>query len=287
MIATISMEKSNWEESISTCNFAQRVALIKNTMTVNTFVDDKVVIRHLKMENSKIKNELEIIKNEKNLIVELQENDFNKCLEMLKMCLKKDSGLDEMMKKVKYSQKWGDYENNLMNEIAYQPVMAIACFNLFVKIIQDKNKLIETLKKRPNNEKEMIEKDHETLKKSRVDLGNIQEVKNVEKKEEIKRNNFLNEDVQIKRKEKIGLNKENENSMNKVSKKLSQRHSKDGQFQDLQITEMIKNQKEKCLEIFKKTKKFSKRFEGLEEDKQLLKEKIHLGKLGSEVRAEK
>ena len=58
MIATISMEESNWEESISTCNFSQRVALIKNEVFVNTFIDDKVMIKQLKVENNKLQEEL-------------------------------------------------------------------------------------------------------------------------------------------------------------------------------------------------------------------------------------
>ena len=43
MIATCSIEKANIDESISTCRFAQRVALIKNDATLNEEVDPKLV----------------------------------------------------------------------------------------------------------------------------------------------------------------------------------------------------------------------------------------------------
>ena len=43
MIATCSVEKGNIDESISTCRFAQRVALIKNDATLNEELDPKLV----------------------------------------------------------------------------------------------------------------------------------------------------------------------------------------------------------------------------------------------------
>jgi len=60
MIATCSVEKKNIEESISTCRFAQRVALIKNDALVNEELDPKLVILRLKKEVDELKNQLQL-----------------------------------------------------------------------------------------------------------------------------------------------------------------------------------------------------------------------------------
>jgi kinesin family protein 6/9 len=48
MVATLSVENLHIDESISTARFAQRVARIKNQLSINEEVDPKVVIKHLK-----------------------------------------------------------------------------------------------------------------------------------------------------------------------------------------------------------------------------------------------
>ena len=63
MIATCSVEKKNIDESISTCRFAQRVALIKNEALVNEELDPKLVINRLKREVEELKNQLAISNN--------------------------------------------------------------------------------------------------------------------------------------------------------------------------------------------------------------------------------
>ena len=50
MIATISIEEKNLDESISTCRFAQTVATITNKMVVNQIEDADIVIAKLKLE---------------------------------------------------------------------------------------------------------------------------------------------------------------------------------------------------------------------------------------------
>jgi len=44
MIATCAVEKRNIDESISTCRFSQRVALVKNEAIVNEELDPKLVM---------------------------------------------------------------------------------------------------------------------------------------------------------------------------------------------------------------------------------------------------
>ncbi len=63
MIATCSVEKKNIDESISTCRFAQRVALIKNEALINEELDPKLIIVRLKREIDELKNQLSIVNN--------------------------------------------------------------------------------------------------------------------------------------------------------------------------------------------------------------------------------
>ncbi|XP_020855130.1 kinesin-like protein KIF6 isoform X2 [Phascolarctos cinereus] len=64
MIATLSLEKRNIEESISTCRFAQRVALIKNEAVLNEEIDPRLTIIRLKKEIQELKDELAIVTGE-------------------------------------------------------------------------------------------------------------------------------------------------------------------------------------------------------------------------------
>ncbi|XP_016079242.1 PREDICTED: kinesin-like protein KIF6 [Miniopterus natalensis] len=58
MIATLSLEKRNIDESISTCRFAQRVALIKNEAVLNEEIDPRLVIARLQKEVQELRDEL-------------------------------------------------------------------------------------------------------------------------------------------------------------------------------------------------------------------------------------
>ena len=51
-------------ESISTCKFAQRVALIKNSVTRNQTDDPGIIIARLKKENAQLKAEIALLKGE-------------------------------------------------------------------------------------------------------------------------------------------------------------------------------------------------------------------------------
>ncbi|XP_040203793.1 kinesin-like protein KIF6 [Rana temporaria] len=64
MIATLSMEKRNIDESISTCRFAQRVALIKNEALLNEEIDPQLMIVRLKKEIRVLKDELALVTGE-------------------------------------------------------------------------------------------------------------------------------------------------------------------------------------------------------------------------------
>lgn len=64
MIATVSVDKKNVEESISTCRFAQRVALIKNEAVLNEELEPALLIVRLKREIQSLKEELTMVTGE-------------------------------------------------------------------------------------------------------------------------------------------------------------------------------------------------------------------------------
>ncbi|XP_066531447.1 kinesin-like protein KIF6 isoform X2 [Hoplias malabaricus] len=64
MIATLSVEKRNIDESISTCRFAQRVAMIKNEAVLNEELDPALLIARLKKEVQCLKEELAMVTGE-------------------------------------------------------------------------------------------------------------------------------------------------------------------------------------------------------------------------------
>lgn len=58
MIATISVEYRNIFESLSTCKFSQRVALVKNQAIVNEEVDPHVLVARLRKEVDTLKSQV-------------------------------------------------------------------------------------------------------------------------------------------------------------------------------------------------------------------------------------
>ncbi|XP_052275630.1 kinesin-like protein KIF6 isoform X2 [Dreissena polymorpha] len=78
MIATCAIDKRNIEESISTCRFAQRVAMIKNDVQLNEEMDPKLLIQKLKAEIQQLKEELAMATGEQRTD-ELTEEDLQRC----------------------------------------------------------------------------------------------------------------------------------------------------------------------------------------------------------------
>jgi kinesin family protein 6/9 len=62
MLATINMDPAFVEESVSSCRFAQRVALVKNAAHVNEEVDPSLVIKQLKARIASLEEELGVLK---------------------------------------------------------------------------------------------------------------------------------------------------------------------------------------------------------------------------------
>ncbi|GAA53074.1 kinesin family member 6/9 [Clonorchis sinensis] len=84
MIANCSAEQCNIQETIATCRFAQRVALIKNDMILNEEQDPHVVIRHLKAEIDRLKAELAFTTRTEQ---ELTEEEKERCERMVERFL--------------------------------------------------------------------------------------------------------------------------------------------------------------------------------------------------------
>lgn len=83
MIATCSVESKNFFESISTCRFAQRVAMIKNDAILNEELDPKLMIAKLKKEVAHLKEELAMATGEQRTDA-LSKEDLERCEEMVK-----------------------------------------------------------------------------------------------------------------------------------------------------------------------------------------------------------
>jgi len=62
MIATVSVEKIDFTESISTLRFSQNVSSIKNEYRVNEEQDPSMIIARLRKEIETLKNEIKLLK---------------------------------------------------------------------------------------------------------------------------------------------------------------------------------------------------------------------------------
>ncbi|NWU35781.1 KIF6 protein, partial [Hylia prasina] len=106
MISTLAMDKRNIDESISTCRFAQRVALIKNEAVLNEEIDPRLMIVQLKKEIQDLKDELALVTG-KQKTSELSQEELLQLDELIETFLKDndpgsslDVGAD--MRKIKY-----------------------------------------------------------------------------------------------------------------------------------------------------------------------------------------
>lgn len=87
MIANISAESCDIDESISTCRFASRVALISNTVVKNEAVDPALVIERLKRENAELKAEIAMLKGGQ-VKENLNEIEIEECKSMVQEYIK-------------------------------------------------------------------------------------------------------------------------------------------------------------------------------------------------------
>ena len=90
MIANLSSDFDDLYESLSTCRFAQRVALIKNNAVVNEVINPEILIQKQKSEIEELRQELAILKG-KNQKSFLEQSDLDECQKIVKEFLDDDT----------------------------------------------------------------------------------------------------------------------------------------------------------------------------------------------------
>ena len=127
MIANLSADFEDVLESLSTCRFAQRVALVKNTAIVNEIVDPAILVQKQKSEIEELKAELAMLKG-KNQKSFLEQSDLVECEKIVNEFLDDET----YTKKIELNDK----------------LMIQECFN----IIKKKYKFLEKKVKSDKNE---------------------------------------------------------------------------------------------------------------------------------------
>ncbi|KAJ3362418.1 Kinesin- protein 6 [Allomyces javanicus] len=94
MIATLATEEHLLEESISTCRFAQRVALISNRVSVNEEVDPQLIIAKLRAQVAQLKAELALLRGDAggDPTDELPDYEIDRCRQLIEAFLAGDDG---------------------------------------------------------------------------------------------------------------------------------------------------------------------------------------------------
>ena len=95
MIATISVEAAHIDESISTARFAQRVAMIENSVKVNDEIDVNVLCGKLKVKVKQLKEEVSRLRGETVIEAELTDDDRQECKELVQKYITKPSSSTE------------------------------------------------------------------------------------------------------------------------------------------------------------------------------------------------
>ena len=145
MIANLSADFEDVFESLSTCRFAQRVALVKNTAIVNEVVDPAILVQRQKSEIEELKAELAMLKG-KNQKSFLEQSDLDECEKIVNEFLEDET----YTKKIELNDK----------------LMIQECFN----IIKKKYKFLE--KKVENTNKNEIVLDSNFDKDRLIELEN-------------------------------------------------------------------------------------------------------------------
>jgi kinesin family protein 6/9 len=180
MIANLSADFDDVLESLSTCRFAQRVALVKNTAIVNEVVDPAILVQKQKNEIEELKAELAMLKG-KNQKSFLEQSDLEECEKIVNEFLEDDTYTkkielnDKLMiqecfniikKKYKFLEKKAESRNK--NEIVldsnFDKDRLIELENENKKLQAEIERLKELLKNR-DEEMQIVLKNMETGKK--------------------------------------------------------------------------------------------------------------------------
>lgn len=170
MIATVSGENADALESISTCRFSERVALIKNTAVINEIEDPALLIQKQKNEIDDLRSELAMLKGKEQKQF-LEENDIIDCRKIAENYLKSTNPNEKiclsdmlMIQEVYYQIKlfYLDLEKKTKGVNNSQEVILNDNLNL------DKLKELESINSRLNLEikklKDMLQRKDEEMK---------------------------------------------------------------------------------------------------------------------------
>lgn len=97
MIATLNTMGSNIDETVSTCRFAQRVALIKNSATLNEETDPAAMVAQLREEVARLKAELALATGGSEDTGPLGAAEILRCREMVDEYLSDETGKATLM----------------------------------------------------------------------------------------------------------------------------------------------------------------------------------------------
>ena len=81
----MSPEEAQLDESMSTCRFSQRVAMVSNRMEINEEVDPKLLVARLKSELRELKEEIQVLRGEgyDRAIAALSDGEKERCAELV------------------------------------------------------------------------------------------------------------------------------------------------------------------------------------------------------------
>jgi kinesin family member 6/9 len=131
MIATMSCEQDDIMESISTCRFAQRVALVQNSAIKNEIEDPALLIQKQKIEIQELKNELALMKGKDQKSV-LDQEDLTNCKKIV----------DDYLQDEDYKAKINLKDMLMINE----------CFSIIKSYYKDLEKKLNTYLQGRGNE---------------------------------------------------------------------------------------------------------------------------------------
>jgi len=198
MIANLSADFDDVLESLSTCRFAQRVALVKNTAVVNEIVDPAILVQKQKNEIEELKAELAMLKG-KNQKSFLEQSDLDDCEKIVTEFLADET----YTKKIELNDK----------------LMIQECFN----IIKKKYKFLEKKVQNTNNNEIVLDSNFDKDKLIELETENKKLQGEIDRLKELLKNRDEEMQIVLKNMETgkkmplvQRLNKEDEEKINSI-----------------------------------------------------------------------
>ena len=305
MISTIFPSINNLLESVSTCQFAQRVALIKNSVLRNKKVDANVLISRLKVENENLKDEIFKLKGVRKkefltkedkdsceeIVRRFLENDdvriksafcdskmVRQCFVAFKKLFKgRDKGFEQQVGLVEGNDEEDDEEKRKL-EVEIEELK-----NLVLQKDREISSLLESVRKNEEKIEETEMKFEEYNQKIEKDIHNNIQNNNSEQGDNFKEKENLEKNSNLSEINKKLTYKNNYFSKSKQQPKKKENHSKSeiylnpnlSEYKKIPISQKDLKDKKKCFEIFRKDSIIQKT---IIKDQKALKTLYHQGK---------